>query len=116
MANSNNRNKNRKGAEGEVEANAEAADVEHGYEVSAYLRYLRNKQNLTSREERLLPMYEYAEASNMSEVVLFKDEKSLAEANTALSWMTVELLYYKDPRMWLFTIYDMISNEEHVLD
>ena len=91
------RKKNRKGAASK--ANTAAADGgQHGYEVSAYLRYLQNKPNLTSREKRLLPMYVYAETSDMSEVVLFKDEKSLMEARKdILSWNEADLLYFKDP-------------------
>ncbi|GFH58477.1 predicted protein [Chaetoceros tenuissimus] len=53
----------------------------------------------------------------MSEVVLFKDEKSLAEAGENIeSWNEADLLYFKDPRMWVFTIFDMLHEHEHILD
>ncbi|GFH55150.1 hypothetical protein CTEN210_11626 [Chaetoceros tenuissimus] len=107
---SSNRKKNRKGVAGKKASPA-------GDHVPAYLRYLRNKPNLTSREIRLRPMYTYAEASNMSEVVLFKDENSLRKAiNDIESWTAADLLYYKDPRMWLFTIQDMFSEDKHMFE
>ena len=111
-----NKKKNRKGAAGKKASTAAGGD--HGYEVSAYLLYLHNKQpNLTSREKRLLPMYVYAETSDMSEVVLFKDEKSLMEARKdILSWNEADLLYFKDPRVWLITINDMFCENEHIFE
>ncbi|GFH55171.1 predicted protein [Chaetoceros tenuissimus] len=104
------RKKNRKGAAGKASS---AVCGDHKYEVSVYLRHLQNKVNLTERERKLLRMYEYAEASNMSEVVLFKDEKSLVEAREEIhSWNEADNLYFKDPRMWLFTIHDMREDEQ----
>ena len=62
-------------------------------------------------------MYEYAKTFNMSKEVLFKDDKSLAETRKdhIQSWNEADLpLYFKDPRMWLFTIYDMLREDEHI--
>lgn len=90
---SSNRKKNRKGAAGKKAS----PDGDHGYEVSAYLRYLvqKKKTKWTPRERRLFPMYEYAESSNMTEVVLFKDDQSLANAiNDIESWNKADLLYF----------------------
>ncbi|GFH55177.1 hypothetical protein CTEN210_11653 [Chaetoceros tenuissimus] len=116
---SSNRKKNRKGAASKkVSTSIADGDQHHGYEVSAYLRYLQNKQpNLTHREQWLLIMYKYAETTDMSEVVLFKDEKSLLKAIKDIeSWNEADLLYFKDPRMWIFTIDDMLREHEDIFD
>ncbi|GFH55174.1 predicted protein [Chaetoceros tenuissimus] len=118
---SSNRKKNRKGAAGKKASTsiADRRDHHQGHEVSSYLRYLRNKKpNLTHREEWLFSMYEYAQNSNMSEVLLFKDDESLAKAKKDVeSWNEADLLYCKDPRMWLFTIDNMFrEDEENVLN